>query len=48
MCELLSLFLVVGAKEIAPGAMYVETLNAGVVEEYVVPTEQYEKCFTEV
>ena len=44
MCELLTLFMVVGAYEITPRMMYVELMNDGVVEEFVVPMEQYEKC----
>ena len=44
MCQLLTLFMVVGAYEITPRMMYVELLNDGVVEEYVVPMDQYQKC----
>lgn len=44
MCELLATVLIVKAYEITPRMMYVKTLNSGVVEEYVVPMKQYEKC----
>ncbi len=44
MCELLTLFLVVGSYELSPGIMYVEVLNHNVVEEFIVPKEQYDKC----
>ena len=46
MCSLLFMFTVVGAVELSPGAMLVQTLNDGVIEEYVVPTEQYQSCYT--
>jgi len=44
MCELLSLFVVVGAVQVAPDAILVQLMNNDVVEEYIVPVEQYIKC----
>ena len=45
MCSLLTAFLVVGSYELSPGIMYVEILNQdSVVEEFIVPEEQYKKC----
>ena len=44
MCELLAMFMVVGAYEITPRMMYFELLNDGVVEEFVVPMKQYQQC----
>ena len=46
MCSLLFMFTVVGAFEMSPGVMGVQILNDGVIEEYVVPTEQYQSCYT--
>ena len=48
MCSLLTLFIVVGSHEPAPGIVKLELLNDGVIEEYIVPKKQYEKCFTNV
>ena len=47
MCELLSMFIVAGVYELSPVATGVQILNDGVVEEFVVPTEQYLKCKSE-
>ena len=46
MCELLSLFLVVGATQVQPDTMHVELLNHGQIEQYLVPKKQYDKCMT--
>ena len=48
MCQLLSMFLVVGSYQINNEAVYFEIMNNGVVEQFVVPTEQYKKCFEEI
>ena len=47
MCELLSLFVVVGAVQVAPDAVLVQIMNNDVVEEYIVPVAQYIKCGVE-
>jgi hypothetical protein len=40
------MFTVVGALEVSPGVMRVDIMNHdNVVEEFVVPTEQYQKCY---
>ena len=44
MCTLLSLFMVVGAVQISPDAMLVQIVNNDVLEQYIVPKEQYMKC----
>ena len=44
MCELLSLFVVIGAVQISPDAMLVQIVNNDVLEQYIVPKEQYMKC----
>ena len=46
MCELLSLFLVVGAQQVQPNTMHVELLNNGQIEQYLVPKKQYDKCMS--
>ena len=45
MCSLLFMFTVVGAVELSPGAIGVQILNDGVLEEFIVPTEQYQSCY---
>ncbi len=46
MCELLSFFLVVGARQVQPDTMHLELLNNGQIEQYLVPKKQYDKCMT--
>ena len=47
MCELLSMFLVVGAVQLSPNAIGIQILNNGEVEQFVVPTRQYQSCMVE-
>ena len=44
MCLILSFFMVVGAYQVNNSTTYFEILNNGVIERFVVPTEQYLKC----
>ena len=48
MCQLLSMFLVIGSYQINSEAVYFEIMNNGVVEQFVVPVEQYNKCYTRI
>ena len=48
MCELLAMFVVVGAYERNNNYVYFEIKNSGVVEQFIVPVEQYKKCFKRV
>ena len=45
MCSLLFMFTVVGAVELSPAAMGVQILNDGVLEEFIVPIDQYQSCY---
>ena len=47
MCTLLSLFMVVGAFQVAPDAMMVQIMNNDKVEMFIVPIDQYKQCDTE-
>ena len=47
MCELLSTFFVMGAMMINPDAVAVEIFNDGEVEVFIVPVEQYGKCYSD-
>ena len=46
MCSLIIMFTVIGSAEIGPGTTRVDILNHdNVVEEFIVPTKQYQKCY---
>ena len=44
MCTLLSLFMVVGAFQVAPDAMMVQIMNNDRIEMFIVPIDQYKRC----
>lgn len=47
MCELLSSFFVMGAVMINNEAVAVEIFNDGEVEVFIVPVQQYSKCYSD-